>query len=303
MSQLEERSSSRGGLDRSEDSFRLVSTLQARRIIQQRRCAGPSVKESVRPGLGHCSTSGLLQYADIRPTLYACSCCRCYLQPLAACCRRSFAVTPLTSSAASRAPWTLSGMASLWRRRPPCASSAHGLHVLCCHVIPADMSRPYVKLDSPLTSCMQGRWAYDGGGDGCRQQLFAQLWIGCVLQGRTAARCSPTHIVQVMLCFEWSPGSSLGKPSKGTIVALDKQRLQVLENHETAAQRSAAPVCQHPAAAGQARGTFSTQLVCPNMRRRPMPKAEMGFICMQDAAVLELDDLIAGDLHQMHELG
>ena len=34
-----------------------------------------------------------------------------------------------------------------------------------------------------------------------------------------------------------------------------------------------------------------------------MPKAEMGFICMQDAAVLELDDLIAGDLHQMHELG
>ena len=52
MSQLEERSSSRGGLDRSEDSFRLVSTLQARRIIQTEKLCWPKCQGEcqARPG-------------------------------------------------------------------------------------------------------------------------------------------------------------------------------------------------------------------------------------------------------------
>ena len=51
MSQLEERSSSRAALDRSEDSFRLVSTLQVRRAVQA-SCAGLIINSGylARPG-------------------------------------------------------------------------------------------------------------------------------------------------------------------------------------------------------------------------------------------------------------
>jgi hypothetical protein len=51
MSQLEERSSSRAALDRSEDSFRLVSTLQVRHAVQP-SCAGLLTNSGCQAGSG-----------------------------------------------------------------------------------------------------------------------------------------------------------------------------------------------------------------------------------------------------------
>jgi hypothetical protein len=146
MSQLEERSSSRAALDRSEDSFRLVSTLQVRRAVQA-SCAGLIIINRgcrARPGplqqAQDCCSSAALALRTNKQVKPACSHCRCYLQPLAACCPQSFAATPLTSSAVLRAPLKLSG---IFQSTPTltCALSTHDLHVSCCHFTHADAAQ------------------------------------------------------------------------------------------------------------------------------------------------------------------
>lgn len=140
MSQLEERSSSRAALDRSEDSFRLVSTLQVRRAVQA-SCAGLIINSvcQARPGplqrvQDGCSSAALSSRTNKQP---ACSRCRCCFQPSVACCHQSFAATPLTSSAALRAPLKLSGIFQSTLTLT-CALSTHDLHVSCCRLAHAD---------------------------------------------------------------------------------------------------------------------------------------------------------------------